>query len=258
MAFPPLDIEAIVREVLRRLEHELTAAAAPTQPAASPAPAATAAPAATVAKPPVNGHRQRAAEPGSLTISDRVVTLASVKERLGGVKHLLVPAGAVLTPSVRDELRKRKIQLQFVRPTAASSATTDGSGLLVASHSGGYDADAVLATIRGEAGSIQPLASSDLAGLVQQLSSAVGAQRLPAILLTADPAAAVCLANRQPGLRAAWGINASAVERACRSIGANVLVIDPAAESSHEVKNTIRRFLQGSHECPQQWRQALG
>ena len=46
-----------------------------------------------------------------LKLSDRIVTLATIEGRLDGVQQLVVPAKAVVTPSVNDELRDRNIEL---------------------------------------------------------------------------------------------------------------------------------------------------
>ena len=48
---------------------------------------------------------------GELRLSDRVVTLAALKDRLNNVSRVSVPAKAVVTPAVRDELNDRQIEL---------------------------------------------------------------------------------------------------------------------------------------------------
>lgn len=80
-------IERIVREVIRRLR-EMEA----------------------------NGNATSDNQDGSQTektlcIDDKVVALATLQGRLDGVQQLRVGGNAVVTPSVRDELRDRKITL---------------------------------------------------------------------------------------------------------------------------------------------------
>lgn len=74
-------IERIVREVIRRLREMETNGSA-TNPSNEP-----------------------------LAVEDRVVTLATLQGRLDGVCQLNVRSDAVVTPSVQDELRDRKITL---------------------------------------------------------------------------------------------------------------------------------------------------
>ena len=51
-----------------------------------------------------------------LEIKDRVITLATLDGQLEGVRQLVVQRNAVVTPSVRDELTDRNIEL--VRKTS--------------------------------------------------------------------------------------------------------------------------------------------
>lgn len=83
MTFTQADVERIVAEVIRRLR------------GMEPSPAGAA--------PASVGH--------DLILTERVITLRTVEGRLGGVQRLLVPAKAVVTPAVRDELKKHKIEL---------------------------------------------------------------------------------------------------------------------------------------------------
>jgi hypothetical protein len=50
-------------------------------------------------------------EPREMTLSERVITLRSLENRLSGITKVVVGAKAVVTPAVRDELNAKKIQL---------------------------------------------------------------------------------------------------------------------------------------------------
>ena len=76
-----IDIEYIVREVIRRL----TAAAA--EPSRS--------------------------DGDTVKLTERLVTMATLDGRLANVKRLIVVKKAVVTPLVKDELKKRKIALEY-------------------------------------------------------------------------------------------------------------------------------------------------
>ena len=91
------EIEAIVREVLRRLAH----AGSVTPPVAVAPPAAS----------------------GELRIDRRVVTLAALDGAPDSLRRLIVPRNAVVTPAVQDELKNRGVALAFasVSSTAARS-----------------------------------------------------------------------------------------------------------------------------------------
>ena len=46
-----------------------------------------------------------------LTVSERVITLATLDGKLDGVETVSVQKRAVVTPAVKDELNRRKIRL---------------------------------------------------------------------------------------------------------------------------------------------------
>jgi len=46
-----------------------------------------------------------------LRLTDRVVTLATLKDRLMSVRRVIVPSRTIVTPAARDELKERQIEL---------------------------------------------------------------------------------------------------------------------------------------------------
>jgi hypothetical protein len=93
MTFTPEQVERIVLEVIRRLDLLN-----------------------------LSPQREQAVVERSITtlelkLTDKVVTLRSVEGRLAGIERLVVAAKAVVTPAVKDELNKHKVQL--VRQTTS-------------------------------------------------------------------------------------------------------------------------------------------
>ena len=82
MKFSEEQVEWIVLEVLRRLEALR-----------------------------VPGDARSSSPAAELTVTDRVVTMRSIDGKLNGVSRLRVQPRAVITPAVKDELKKRKIEL---------------------------------------------------------------------------------------------------------------------------------------------------
>lgn len=81
------EIEAIVRAVLKRL-HALDAAPAAAAPVVA------------------------VAQSGEVYLDQRLVTLADLRDRWGGLKSLIVPTRCIVTPAAQDELRQRGVVLQ--------------------------------------------------------------------------------------------------------------------------------------------------
>ncbi len=244
MAGQDWDLEAIVREVLRRLAQlggDRTDSAGAKPP--SPTQAAPAIPSV-------------ASEPGQLQLQERTITLGLVAGRLQGVKQVLVSPGAVVTPSVRDELRKRQIALRFTaEPAAGLPATT---GLVLGVAAGSHVTGSALAAVQAEAGNAERIDRDCVLEVVRQVSQAVASQRRIGLVLTDRPTVALCLANRQANIRAAWGVSVDSVREAAKLIGANLLVVNPTRHGVYELRGMIREFVGGRHECPKVYRRALG
>ena len=58
---------------------------------------------------------ERSSCPGQseLAIAERVVTLRSIEGRLAGVMRLVVAPRAVITPAVKDELKRHGVELVY-------------------------------------------------------------------------------------------------------------------------------------------------
>ena len=69
----------------------------------------------------------------------------------------------------------------------------------------------------------------NLLEIVQKITHTIAAERRCGVLLTSQAAAAVCLANRRRGVRATMGYSLASAAAATAAIGANLLVLDPAA-----------------------------
>ena len=76
-----IDIEYIIREVIRRLT--------------------------------AMGNEPSQNDGGTVKLMERLVTMATLEGRLANMKRLVVAKKAVVTPLVKDELRKRKISLEY-------------------------------------------------------------------------------------------------------------------------------------------------
>jgi hypothetical protein len=76
-----IDVETIIREVIRRLL--------------------------------VMGNETSRDDGGTVKLTERLVTMATLDGRLANMKRLTVAKKAVVTPLVKDELRKRKITLEY-------------------------------------------------------------------------------------------------------------------------------------------------
>jgi hypothetical protein len=238
-----IDVDQVVREVLARL------GLAPDGGATGCLSVSALAPAATLAEPILPSHK------GQLIVTQRVVSLAGLNGRLNGIRQLVVPPRAIVTPSVRDELRRRQIALVFGPPEAVAKA---GDVRLVLMAAGSQDPASLAAAIAAEGVTVDVQRSDCLIAATDRLASQLAQEKTVGLLATGDTAAGLCLANRLAGVRAVLGVSTATIAAEASSVGANLLVASPAVLGLTQLKQMAVQFCrQASHECPEVFRKRL-
>ncbi len=221
------EIDRIVREVLNRL--------APTDAAAL-----------------TKQDNPTATTPGSLFIAGRVVTVNDLDGRLEGIRTVLLAPRAVVTPAARDLLRQRGVTLASHLPTAASQSNRFALSIVVLGVAEtSFEPAQLVQTLAQSQVSVERLAKTGLATVVEESADHVARSGKLAMLLTGQPLAGAALANRHRGVRAACAADVATVARAIREIGVNFLAVDPAGVSFFALRQLVREFaLGGARACP--------
>ena len=100
-----------------------------------------------------------------------MVTLESIAGRLNGAKQLVVPPGALVTPSVRDELRRRGIELR--QESAAKKGHSLAPVLLVVGRTS-HKPDLAVQMLRQEGVRVKTESTHCLIKATEMLAAAVG------------------------------------------------------------------------------------
>ncbi len=236
------DIDRIVSQVLAELRAGGTAAANG-KPAASRVPAATIAPAAA------------AKDVRRIAVADRVVTLAAIEGRLNGATVVTVRRDAVVTPSVRDELKARNIHLEYA--DGAQGVASASLPLIVGLADLADDPGALMKTLPNHVtgmARVEWLHDRHLPALVRKIGQAVAAQEALGLVLSSRPAAAAGLANRLAGVRAAWACSLTAVREAVATFAPNVIAYNPRQHATFEQRAMLREYIRhGVQPCPAEW-----
>lgn len=203
-------IQALVAEVVRRIQAAHAIQPMPATPAAPPRPAALAIPAPATA---------------AFSIPDRVVTLAHLERLPATIREVVVDAKAVITPSAREHAKDAGITL--VRGTAATPAAPARPFVVAQAACRGDVSARTAAIVRAVPGS-QQLPASGLADVIAALAGHASKDAARGVLLTGRPAVAVVLANRSASLRAVTARDAATLVAAAADTAANLLVVDPA------------------------------
>ncbi len=199
MNLTPSQIEQIVGEVVRRLKEQTKASE----------------------KGATAGSSSSVGAENELVLGESVITLQSVDGRLAGNKRLVVRPRAIVTPAVRDELKKYQVALER---RANASSQMGQVRLLVVAADKAAEVDLAKANLPG-AERIESQATTSLAGIVREVSRHITSRQLPAMLVASEPFAAVVEANKLDGVRAALVTNAEQVAQASIEANANLFVV---------------------------------
>lgn len=205
------------------------------------------------------GWREESAQAGSpdgeLILSRQVVTLADVGGRLEGVRRVLVPAGAVVTPAVRDELMRRKVALGCIAAQAQAGQRLRLVMLVVARR---FDPLPLAAALERQGVAVEQAQLDCLIAATDRLARELAQPNSLGLLLTRHTAAALCLANRRRMIRAILGREPVELAADAQAVGANLLVVDPDACSAAVLLRMVREFCaQGVRDCPEALRRGL-
>jgi len=203
--------ESIVREVLRRLTQIIDSQS-------------------TV------GPNNTPANSDELKLNDRVISLALIDGKLEGVKRLVVTEQAIVTPSVRDELKRRNIVYRrdqiSIEKQLALLLITDDPKICLQRWKKNVNA---CETFRGQS-------ALEIAAKAAEWVD----RRHVAVAYSQQPIALACLLNKHASIRAVAAHDERQVSRAIEEAGANVLVFDSSAANEASWRRWIEQFRSGN------------
>jgi hypothetical protein len=241
MSQDTLEIERVVRQVLAELGLASNGDSAASKPAG-----------AGRSNDEPDGSRE-------LVLAGRVVTLAEVAGRLEGICRLVVPARAVVTPAVRDDLRRRGILLAFASACGEKVSAGSEIKLVVAAVGESFDLEPLTEMLGGEGVEVSAAEYKCLIRAADELGRRLARSDTLGMLITKHTAAGLCLANRRPGVRAVLGVDATTAASDVAAVGANLLVVDPLIAGPLQLKQMASRFCRGGPAvCPEVFRERLG
>lgn len=209
------ELEHIVREVLRRLrEHEIT-------------------------RQIREESAQNKEQPGTLILTEQVVTLATLKDRLTGAKRVIVAHGTIITPAAADELKARVIRLEFETNTKNTLGQRKSLLLAVTTN---HNPKALVKRLTASGIDVEQLTATNWKDTVTRMTQKIKHGETKGVILTDRPAAAACHANRDSAIRAAMASDLRSVKDATDSLDANLLLVDPAAHSLNTLENLLREY----------------
>lgn len=219
MNFTPEQVEFIVQSVLKEVGTKSDAArnlagphiAPPTAPAASK----------------------------GVSIPNAVITEALLAEAVNGSAQVRIGPKAVLTPSARDFLRSRGIEI--VREGQARSTNSVRWQVLVTKSTPQIAAAVESLKTIGISCDLR-LLGVPAEAVAQGIGALCRGETEQIVIFTDQPEWTACHANRNDRVRAAAVSDVASVERVQLSLKANVLAINPAGRSLIELSALLRAF----------------
>ncbi len=175
-----------------------------------------------------------------VAITEQVVTQSLLADAVNSSKVVRIGPKAILTPSARDFIRSRRIEI--IRESLPARATdSDRWQILVTTST-----PQIAALVEGlkQAGIACELR---LLGLpAEAASEAVAAicrgEASQVVVFTNQPEVVACLSNRNERIHAAAIADVNAAERVRKNMQANLLAIDPAGKGVHELRAYLKAF----------------
>ena len=212
-------IEDIVRIVVERLRVCVVAPSVQVAPARVPEP------------------RSTAPNPGEVHLSDRVITLESLKEQLSSAKTVVVHPKAIVTPAVKDLLRQQSIRLVRQLPSATSKATRPAPLLLVSS-----EAQHSVLSKRVCSQQATTIVASDAVSTVTEIIQNLAEGKLGAVWCSSHPFASVAATYGQTSLRAVQLFDLQDLPRAIEQAQPNLLILDCRTWNTPAIANLVRNW----------------
>ena len=176
--------------------------------------------------------------PRNRTFAGRLLALRDVEDWDSG--EIGISPGTVVTPLARDHLKKRGVVLRFIGEREVDRRPVEGEwGFAMETRSGMIDA--VRRAILDGRGSWSEVGSST----IEAAAWAAARPDRGAAVVTDQGAVACWMANKVEGVRAAWVAESGALERAIRTLGPNLIVIETAGQTIYGIRNLLNGFRRG-------------
>ncbi len=202
-------------------------------------------------------HSETSVLSNRLSLTDQVISLQSLKNRLAGIQVLEVGRAAVLTPAAKDFCRELRVELVRVEPVRAepvrgaigetSSMNSTSIALarpqrLVVAGSTNYMASISKQLCSKQAAVIEK--SADDATAMRTIAEKLRSGHQAGVAIVESPHAACWQAARDDRLRPAVIARWSDLDDVLREVPVNILILSSKSWNIPSACNVARRFFQ--------------
>ncbi|MDR2438650.1 MAG: hypothetical protein LBE12_04665 [Planctomycetaceae bacterium] len=221
-----LDIDTIVRQIMT----DLTVTAKPV-----PADIKTVTNSDSLTA--VNGNVEKP-HVNEIYIDNRVISLADLNEQIGGATKLFISPKSILTPSVKDEIRKRKIEVAVKLPLQNSQSI---SVIWLAFHQPATFSYNLLNQLQKEF-VLKQKSFATLTELLNETEQQLVHETTRGVAVTKHSATAIRLANQRNTIRAIGCVDPKQSVDDTIELNANLLVIHPERVSNTKIFEIVKQL----------------
>ena len=197
-------------------------------------------------------HSETSVQSNRLSLTDQVISLQSIKNRLAGIQVLEVGRAAVLTPAAKDycrELRVELVRVELVRSEIGEKSSMNSSPIalarpqrLVVTGSANYMTSISKQLCSKQAAVIEK--SADDATAMRTIAEKLRSGHQAGVAIVESPHAACWQAARDDRLRPAVIARWSDLDDVLREVPVNILVLSSKSWNIPSACNVARRFFQ--------------
>jgi hypothetical protein len=197
-------------------------------------------------------HSEKSYLSNRLSLTDQVISLQSLKNRLAGIQVLEVGRAAVLTPAAKDYCRELRVELVRVEPVRGAIGETSSINSspialarpqrLVVAGSANYMTSISKQLCSKQAAVIEK--SADDATAMRTIAEKLRTGHQAAVAIVESPHAACWQAARDDRLRPAVIARWSDLDDVLREVPVNILVLSSKSWNIPSACNVARRFFQ--------------
>ncbi|MGC8643627.1 MAG: hypothetical protein ACP5XB_27530 [Isosphaeraceae bacterium] len=175
-------------------------------------------------------------EPGCQLFLDKLLAVRQAEALPRGTRVVLIGPGTVVTPLARDLLKRRGITIRL-------GGTRDAQNRVHGQWAFALEADSGLEQALRRAFLEDPRVWYEVEPSLEDVAGWLGAEEgRGALWITTDVALAIWRACRREGIRAASAVEPADVHRAVRSLGINLLLVDPTGKSISWIRQLASAF----------------
>ncbi len=196
----------------------------------------------------LHGPSRSRKEPGCQVFLDKLFSVRHAEALSPGSRVLQVTPGTVITPLARDWLKRQEITIRLGSQTETQADSGSQWAFAIAVEPEIGTIDALRRALHDDPRpwtELEPSLNFVTSWLVEKKGRGV-------MFITSEAALSVWRSCQVPGVRAAAAAEPSEVQCAARSLGMNLLVIDPAGKSLSWIKRLAAAFrLAGAPRAPE-------